>query len=180
VFGGSQGARYFSEILPAAVALLAAKARHRLLLVQQCREEDLAGVEAAYARQGVQASLAPFFPNLPQLMAAAHLIIGRAGASTVAELAVLGRPAILVPLPHAIDNDQRLNAMRLAESGAAWCIEQKDLTAERLASRIDHLMRAPEELSQAAAAAKRQGRPDAVLRLADLVEELIGNRSEGA
>jgi len=180
VFGGSQGARYFSETLPAALALLSAEARRRLLLVQQCREEDLAGVEAAYRGQGVEASLAPFFPNLPELMAGAHLIIGRAGASTVAELAVLGRPAILVPLPHAIDNDQRLNAMRLAESGAAWCIEQKDLSAERLASRIEHLMRAPEELSQAAAAAKRQGRPDAVLRLADLVEELIGNRSEGA
>ena len=179
VFGGSQGARYFSETLPAALALLSAEARRRLLLVQQCREEDLAGVEAAYRGQGVAASLAPFFPNLPELMAGAHLVIGRAGASTVAELAVLGRPAILVPLPHAIDNDQRLNAMRLAESGAAWCIEQKHLTAEALASRIDHLMRAPEELSLAAAAAKRQGRPDAVLRLADLVEELIGNRSDG-
>ena len=180
VFGGSQGARYFSEALPPALALLAPLSRDRLRLVQQCREEDLAGVEAAYARQGVRATLAPFFLNLPQEIAKAHLVIGRSGASTVAELAVLGRPAILVPLPHAIDNDQRLNAMRLAESGGAWCIEQGDLSPQRLASTIEHLMRAPEDLRLAAAAAKRQGRPDAVVRLADLVEELIGNRRHGA
>jgi UDP-N-acetylglucosamine--N-acetylmuramyl-(pentapeptide) pyrophosphoryl-undecaprenol N-acetylglucosamine transferase len=180
VFGGSQGARYFSKTVPAALAGLAAEARARLRVVQQCREEDLAEVEAEYASQGVRASLATFFPNLPEEMARTHLVIARSGASTVAELAVLGRPAILVPLPHAIDNDQRLNAMRLAESGGAWCIEQEDLSPERLASRIAHLMRAPDELSLAAAAAKRQGRPDAVVRLAELVEELIGNRRVGA
>ena len=180
VFGGSQGARYFSELLPAALALLAPAVRARLIVVQQCRNEDLAGVRSAYLAQAVAAELATFFPNLPEEMAKAHLVIGRSGASTVAELAVLGRPAILVPLPHAIDNDQRLNAIRLAESGGAWCLEQGDLSPERLASTLNDLMTAPERLLGAAAAAKRQGRPDAVGRLADLVEELIGNRRHDA
>ncbi|HEU0059301.1 MAG TPA: undecaprenyldiphospho-muramoylpentapeptide beta-N-acetylglucosaminyltransferase [Hyphomicrobiaceae bacterium] len=180
VFGGSQGARYFSQLLPAALALLPPAARARLSLVQQCRTEDLAQVKSAYLAQTVTAQLATFFPNLPAEMAKAHLVIARSGASTVAELAVLGRPAILVPLPHAIDNDQRLNAIRLAESGGAWCIEQGDLSPERLASTLNDLMTAPARLLGAAAAAKRQGRPDAVARLADLVEQLIGNRSQGA
>jgi UDP-N-acetylglucosamine--N-acetylmuramyl-(pentapeptide) pyrophosphoryl-undecaprenol N-acetylglucosamine transferase len=149
-------------------------------VVQQCREEDLAGVKSSYLAEGVAAELATFFPNLPEEMAKAHLVIGRSGASTVAELAVLGRPAILVPLPHAIDNDQRLNAMRLAESGGAWCIEQGDLSPERLAANLAEAMAAPARLAVAAAAAKRQGRPDAVARLADLVEELIGNPRHGA
>jgi len=180
VFGGSQGARAFSELLPPALARLTPAARDRLRVVQQCREEDLEAVKTAYQHQGLHAELASFFPRLPQQMAQAHLVIARAGASTVAELAVLGRPAILVPLPHAIDNDQRLNAMRLAESGGAWCIEQGDLSPERLAASLEDLMAAPERLAVAAAAAKRQGRPDAVQRLADLVEELIGNRRPGA
>jgi UDP-N-acetylglucosamine--N-acetylmuramyl-(pentapeptide) pyrophosphoryl-undecaprenol N-acetylglucosamine transferase len=176
VFGGSQGARYFSQALPPALALLPAPLRGRLLLVQQCREEDLSEVAVAYQRQGVRAELAPFFANLPEVMARSHLVIARSGASSVAELSVLGRPAILVPLPHAIDNDQRLNALRLAESGGAWCIEQRELSAERLAASIEELMLAPARLAAAAAAAKGLGRPDAVVRLADLVEELIGNQ----
>jgi UDP-N-acetylglucosamine--N-acetylmuramyl-(pentapeptide) pyrophosphoryl-undecaprenol N-acetylglucosamine transferase len=133
-------------------------------------------VAAAYQHQGVAAELAPFFPNLPEVMARSHLVIARSGASSVAELSVLGRPAILVPLPHAIDNDQLLNALRLAESGGAWCIEQRELSDARLAAMIEELMLAPARLETAAAAAKRLGRPDAVVRLADLVEELIGNR----
>ena len=109
-------------------------------------------------------------------MAEAQLVIARAGASTVAELTVLGRPAILVPLPHALDNDQLYNATRLAESGGGWCIEQKDLTAERMAADIAVLLGSPDRLNSAAIAAKKQGRPDAVVRLADHVEELIGVR----
>ncbi len=180
VFGGSQGARFFSDVLPPALALLPEQVRGGLFVVQQCRAEDLARVEAAYRAAGVRSHLAAFFPNLPEEMAKAHLIIGRAGASTVAELTVIGRPAILVPLPHAIDNDQLQNARRLAESGGAWCIEQKELTPERLASAIERLLGAPERLEQAAAAAKRQGRPDAVERLADLVEELVGRGGKTA
>ena len=109
-------------------------------------------------------------------MAQSHLVIARAGASSVAELAVMGRPSILVPLPHALDNDQLNNASRLAESGGSWCIEQKDLTPDRLAGELARLIDAPEVLTTAAAAAKTQGRPDAVVRLADLVEGLMGRR----
>ena len=133
VFGGSQGARFFSDMVPPALTLLPPEMRAALFVVQQCREEDLAGVEQAYRAAGVRAHLATFFPNLPEEMAKAHLVIGRAGASTVAELTVMGRPAILVPLPHAIDNDQLNNAKRLADSGGAWCIEQKKWPYDTLA-----------------------------------------------
>jgi UDP-N-acetylglucosamine--N-acetylmuramyl-(pentapeptide) pyrophosphoryl-undecaprenol N-acetylglucosamine transferase len=176
VFGGSQGARYFSETLPPALAMLPPEMRTRLSLVQQCREEDLAGVEAAYRSAGIAAHLASFFSNLPEIMAGAHLVIGRAGASSVAELAVIGRPSILVPLPHSLDNDQLQNATYLAESGGAWCIEQEALTPERLAGELARLLADPYRLQQAAENARRIGRPDAVVRLADLVEELIGAR----
>jgi UDP-N-acetylglucosamine--N-acetylmuramyl-(pentapeptide) pyrophosphoryl-undecaprenol N-acetylglucosamine transferase len=178
VFGGSQGARFLSETVPKALTLLPPDLRRRLFVVQQCRPEDLKGVEDTYRAAGIRSQLAQFFSNLPEEMAKAHLVIGRSGASTVAELTVMGRPAILVPLPHAVDNDQLQNARRLAESGGAWCIEQKDLTAEHLAQSLGHLMSAPQTLADAAAAAKAQGRPDAVHRLADLVEELIGSATK--
>jgi UDP-N-acetylglucosamine--N-acetylmuramyl-(pentapeptide) pyrophosphoryl-undecaprenol N-acetylglucosamine transferase len=178
VFGGSQGARFFSDAVPGALALLPAHIRNRLRVVQQCREEDLARVEAAYARSGIDCELAAFFPGLAQHMADAHLVIARAGASTVAELAVIGRPSILVPLPHALDNDQLRNATRLAESGGAWCIEQKDLTPERLECEVERLVRHPEQLASAARAARAQGRTDAVERLANLVEDMMrGHRA---
>lgn len=177
VFGGSQGARYFADVMPPALAQLPEEIRANLFVVQQCREEDLARVEAAYQESGVRAHLATFFANLPEEMAKAHLVIGRAGASTVAELTVMGRPAILVPLPHAVDNDQLQNATRLAESGGALCIEQKDLTPERLAKVLGQLLVSPQVLTDTAAAAKQLGRPDAVVRLADLVEELIGPKA---
>lgn len=172
VFGGSQGARFFSEAVPPALASLPPADRGRLRIIQQCREEDLAGVRAAYGQAGIAVSAAPFFANLPELMSTAHLVIGRAGASSVAEIAVMGRPSILVPLPHALDNDQLYNATQLAESQAGWCIEQKELTRERLTAEAARLMGAPDVLAATAAAAKRQGRPDAVAKLADLVEEL--------
>jgi UDP-N-acetylglucosamine--N-acetylmuramyl-(pentapeptide) pyrophosphoryl-undecaprenol N-acetylglucosamine transferase len=180
VFGGSQGARFFSDILPPALALLAPELRANLFVVQQCRKEDLARVEAAYQSQGVRAHLATFFANLPEEMAKAHLVIGRAGASTTAELTVIGRPAILVPLPHAVDDDQLQNASRLAAAGGAWCMPQRELNPERLAGAIGRLLAAPALLAEAAAAAKRQSRPNAVLALADLVEELVGNRTKSA
>src|SRR5262245_35844455 len=180
VFGGSQGARFFADALPPALALLPEEIRSRMFVVQQCREEDLRRVEEAYQTMSVRAHLAAFFSNLPEEMAKAHLVIGRAGASTVAELTVMGRPAILVPLPHALDNDQLQNARRLAEAGGAWCIEQSELTPERLAEALGRLLGSPHVLAEAAAAAKRQGRPDAVLRLADLVERLVGRTGKSA
>ncbi len=176
VFGGSQGARFFSDVMPAAVRLLAPETRRRLRIVQQCREEDLDRVRQAYAELGIDMELASFFRDLPERMASAHLVIGRAGASSVAELTVLGRPSILVPLPYAIDNDQLQNATQVAMSGGALCIAQKDLTPERLANEIARLGADPDALVRMGAAAKAEGRPDAVVRLADLVEELMGAR----
>jgi len=174
VFGGSQGARYFSDTVPPALLTLPEAQRSRLCITQQCREEDLERVRATYNQAGITADLAPFFKDLPERMAAAHLVIARAGASSVAELAVLGRPSILVPLPHSLDNDQLINAQRLAEVGGAWCMEQKDLTPMRLGIEIAALIDSPERLGAAAAAAKSVGKPQAVRLLADLVEQLAG------
>ncbi len=180
VFGGSQGARFFADALPETLALVPDRVRSRLLVVQQCREEDLGRVKEAYWRTGVKAQIATFFPNLPEEMAKAHLVIGRAGASTVAELTVMGRPAILVPLPHAIDNDQLQNALRFADAGAGWCLEQKNYTPEFLSEALTNLLTSPDTLAQAAAAARVLGRPEAVTHLADLVEELVGRGARSA
>ena len=177
VFGGSQGARFFSDSVPPALAALPSDLKARLHVVQQARDEDLARVQQSYAQSGIAAEVAPFFKDLPDRMAQAHLVIGRAGASTVAELTVIGRPSLLVPLPHALDNDQLNNARRLAESGGGWCIEQKDLTVERMTAEIASLITNPHTLAAAAEAAKRAGRPDAVARLADFVLELASGRT---
>ena len=173
VFGGSQGAKFFSDSVPPALALLSPALRARLIVIQQARAEDVGRVTAAYATSGIRAEIEPFFAELPRLMAASHLVIGRAGGSSVAELAVIGRPSILVPLPHALDNDQLRNARSMSAAGAAWLIEQSALTPERLAAEIETLANAPQLLTTAAAAAKSVGRPDAVERLADLVQELM-------
>jgi UDP-N-acetylglucosamine--N-acetylmuramyl-(pentapeptide) pyrophosphoryl-undecaprenol N-acetylglucosamine transferase len=167
IFGGSQGARFFADTVPLALFALPDSLRNRLRVVQQAREEDLDRVREAYTEANISAEVAPFFADLPERMAAAHLVIGRAGASTVAELTVTGRPSILVPLPHALDNDQLNNARRLAESGGAWCIEQRHLSPERLADELEKLLRVPDTLAAAARAAKTAGRPDAVRNLAD-------------
>lgn len=174
VFGGSQGAHFFAEAVPKALSLLPDEVLTRLNVVQQARPEDLDEVFAIYDANGIRAEVSPFFDDLPRRISDAHLVISRSGASTVGELTVIGRPSILVPLPHAVDNDQLQNATRLAESGGAWCIEQKDLTPERLAHEVAVLANDPNRLSAAAVAARKQGRPDAVERLADLAVELMG------
>jgi UDP-N-acetylglucosamine--N-acetylmuramyl-(pentapeptide) pyrophosphoryl-undecaprenol N-acetylglucosamine transferase len=180
VFGGSQGARYFSDTVPPALAAVPVDLRARLVVTQQCRPEDIDRVRAIYDEAGIAADLATFFTNLPERMAASQLVIARAGASTVAELAVMGRPSILVPLPHALDNDQLENARQLALIGGAWCIEQKELTSERLAGEIARLTASPGALASAARQARTAGRADAVLRLADLVEEIMQVRAPSA
>jgi UDP-N-acetylglucosamine--N-acetylmuramyl-(pentapeptide) pyrophosphoryl-undecaprenol N-acetylglucosamine transferase len=176
VFGGSQGARFFSDTVPLALSELPDAMRKRLRVVQQAREEDIDRVREAYGETGISAEVAPFFADLPARMAAAHLVIARAGASTVAELTVIGRPSILVPLPHALDNDQLNNARRLAEAGGAWCIEQRHLSPERLADELEKLLAMPDALAAAAAAAKTAGRADAVRRLADFALALAEGR----
>jgi UDP-N-acetylglucosamine--N-acetylmuramyl-(pentapeptide) pyrophosphoryl-undecaprenol N-acetylglucosamine transferase len=168
-FGGSQGARVMSEIVPAAIARLPADLRARLRIVEQARPEDLDAVRGAYAKLGVAADCAPFFTDLAQRMAAAHLVVARSGASTVAELAAIGRPAILVPLPNALDQDQFANAGVLEQAGGALRIEQQDFTPERLAAEISALAGTPARLVTMAKAAKSIGILDSAERLADLV-----------
>lgn len=173
VLGGSQGARKLSEVVPAAVALLDGALRRRLHVVQQCRPEDADTVRAAYARLQVPADLSPFFADVHERMAEAHLVIARAGASTVAEIATVGRPVILVPYPHAIDDHQSINAHAIDEAGAGWLMPEEALTPESLAARLGSLLALPKMLEQSAAAARAVGRPDAAERLADLVAGLI-------
>jgi UDP-N-acetylglucosamine--N-acetylmuramyl-(pentapeptide) pyrophosphoryl-undecaprenol N-acetylglucosamine transferase len=168
VFGGSQGARIMADIVPAAIERLDPGLRVRLHLVQQAREEDLARVQDAYAKLAVAAEVTPFFSDLPARIAASHLIIARSGASTVAELAAIGRPSILIPLPHAIDQDQFANAGVLERAGGALRLVQEAFTPERLAGEIAALADAPQRLAAMAAAARSLGRPDAAERLADL------------
>lgn len=176
VFGGSQGARFFSEVTPAAVALLPDEARARLEIVQQARPEDLEAVRGAYAAAGVSAEVEPFFIDLPARIAHAHLVVSRSGASSVTELAVIGRPSILVPLPGSLDQDQAANAAHLEKAGGAWPIRQSELTPQRLAEELGKALDDPEQLTEAAAAARAAGRPDAVARLADLVESVAQRR----
>jgi UDP-N-acetylglucosamine--N-acetylmuramyl-(pentapeptide) pyrophosphoryl-undecaprenol N-acetylglucosamine transferase len=176
VFGGSQGAHVMAEIVPAAVERLAPEIRSRLTIVQQARAEDIDAVRGIYARLGVAAECAPFFADLPARIAAAHLIVSRSGASTVAELAAIGRPAILVPLPHALDQDQAANAGVLEAAGGALRIAQRDFTPERLAAELTALADAPERLAAMAAAARTAGTLDAAERLADVVMKVAGMR----
>ncbi|HTQ14344.1 MAG TPA: undecaprenyldiphospho-muramoylpentapeptide beta-N-acetylglucosaminyltransferase [Rhizomicrobium sp.] len=170
VFGGSQGARALSETVPAAVALLPPQMKARLSIVQQCRPEDLDMVRAGYA--GVKAELAAFFGDMPQRIAKAHLVICRAGVGTVSELAVIGRPAILVPYPFATDDHQTTNALVLVEAGAGWMMPQSALTPDRLAAQIEDAFADPQALAARAAAAHALGKPDAAARFADLVEKI--------
>jgi UDP-N-acetylglucosamine--N-acetylmuramyl-(pentapeptide) pyrophosphoryl-undecaprenol N-acetylglucosamine transferase len=169
VFGGSQGARIMADIVPSAIERLDASLRVRLLLAQQARDEDLVRVREAYARMNVAAEVAPFFPDLPQRIAAAHLVVARSGASTVAELATIGRPSILVPLPGALDQDQFANAGVLEVAGGAIRLRQDDFTPARVAAEITALVSDPGRLVAMAQAAHGQGAPDAADRLADLV-----------
>jgi UDP-N-acetylglucosamine--N-acetylmuramyl-(pentapeptide) pyrophosphoryl-undecaprenol N-acetylglucosamine transferase len=159
VLGGSLGARIFSDVVPAAVALLPAALRQRLSIVQQCRTEDLPRVRAAYEELHVPAELSPFFGDVAGLYSTAHLVIARAGASTVAELACAGRPSLLVPLSGAIDDHQTANARALADAGAARVVAQRDVTPASLAAALVDLLESPDALAA----------PQAAATLADLV-----------
>jgi len=172
VFGGSQGAHALSELVPASIALLSPDQQQRLDIVQQCRPEDADSVRSAYARMGVKAEVATFFKDLSARMAQAHLVVGRSGAGTVSELMVIGRPAILIPLPHALDDNQTPNADVFAESGGGWRVSQRELTAAKLAQMLREALSHPEDLAQRAAAARTLAKPDAAARLADLVENI--------
>ncbi len=172
VTGGSQGARVMADIVPAAITLLGADQRQWIRLTQQARGEDNARVAGACARMNFPVEIAEFFPDLPARIAGAHLVIGRAGASTVSELAVIGRASVLVPFPHALDQDQAANAAALAKSGGATVVLQNEFTPERLAAILRDALAAPAKLEAAGMAAKSVGVPDAAERLADLVLEI--------
>jgi UDP-N-acetylglucosamine--N-acetylmuramyl-(pentapeptide) pyrophosphoryl-undecaprenol N-acetylglucosamine transferase len=174
VFGGSQGARVMADIVPAAIERIEPALRARLSIVQQARAEDLPRLRDAYAKLGVDAEVAGFFDDLPARMAESHLVVARSGASTVAELAALGRPAILVPLPHALDQDQLANAGVLEQAGGAIRIDQSGFTPERLCAELSALAADPDRLARMAAAAKSAGALDAADRLADLVLTVAG------
>jgi UDP-N-acetylglucosamine--N-acetylmuramyl-(pentapeptide) pyrophosphoryl-undecaprenol N-acetylglucosamine transferase len=176
VTGGSQGARIFSDIVPAALALMPVPARQRLMIVQQARGEDEERVREAYRKLGVAAEVKSFFPDLPLRIAQAHLVIARAGASTVSELAVIGRPALLVPLPHALDQDQAANANEFAAAGAAAVVAQSVFSPQWLATFLIEAQGDMASLARRAGAAKRAGIPDAAERLASLVQNLVSDK----
>ena len=173
VLGGSQGASVLSEIIPQALCDLPDDLKQRLHITQQCRVEDLERVQGVYQGGGLQTDLATFFDDVPARLAETHLIISRAGASTVSEAAVAGRPALLVPYPYATDDHQTGNAKAFVEPGAGWMAAQPQFTKEFVTKTIADLMANPDKLSEAAARAQTVGRADSAPRLADLVESLI-------
>ena len=174
VTGGSQGASILSRIVPAGLGRLPASLRMRLQVVQQCRPDDIDQVREAYRLLGVPAEVMTYICDMPDKLGDAHLIIGRAGASTIAELTAAGRPAILVPLPSAADDHQTANAREMAAAGGARMIAQKDFTPETLARQISFLVKDPQALANAAARSLSVGRPHAARDLADLVERVAG------
>ncbi len=174
VTGGSQGARVLSEIVPDGLAMLQPALRQRLQVTQQCRPEDLDAVRERYRNHDIPAELGTYFEDMAARLAEAHLFIGRAGASTIAELTAVGRPAILIPLPIATDDHQAANTRELAKAGGARMIRQGGFTPKELAKQIQALAQRPQTLATAAHASWNCGRPKAVKDLADLVESFGG------
>lgn len=180
VMGGSQGARVLSDIVPAALAALSQDIKRRLKVQQQCRPEDLERVRNAYAQAGIRAETATFFGDVAERLAAAHLVVSRSGASSTAEIAVIGRPSLLVPYAHAMDDHQTANAQALAQAGGAVVIAQDKFTVERAATAFNDLLGDTAELARMASAARSVGRPLAAQALADLVERLVAERRKAA
>ena len=177
VFGGSQGARAMSEIVPAALTRLPHDMKMRLSVVQQCRPEDIERVREIYRNAEIRADLQTFFSDLPSRMAEAQLVIARAGAGTVAELMAIGRPAILVPLPGALDDNQTPNADILAKADAGWRVPQAGLSPDSLAQMIMRIFADPLSLARRATAAHALATPRAAEKLADLVESLTAREA---
>lgn len=175
IFGGSQGARALSEIVPAALSQLSRNLRTRLEITQQCRGDDVAKVKQHYVAEGIKAEVASFFNDLPNRIAGAHLVISRSGASTLAELTTIGRPAILIPYPFAMDDHQAVNASVLEEAKAAWMVRQSTLDASTLAKMLEDIFSVESALEERAANALKLGQPNAASRLADIAESLGGS-----
>jgi UDP-N-acetylglucosamine--N-acetylmuramyl-(pentapeptide) pyrophosphoryl-undecaprenol N-acetylglucosamine transferase len=175
VTGGSQGARLLSELVPEAIAALPDALRTRLVVQQQTRVESMETARRTYRNAVVEAEIAPFFRDMAGRLAAAHLVIGRSGAGTVAELMAIGRPAILVPLPHALDDNQTPNAEILSRAGAGWAVAQSEMSPDSLARMLIGIFAKPQDLADRAAAAHALAVPDATEKLADMVESLARN-----
>ncbi|MEO8113589.1 MAG: UDP-N-acetylglucosamine--N-acetylmuramyl-(pentapeptide) pyrophosphoryl-undecaprenol N-acetylglucosamine transferase, partial [Phenylobacterium sp.] len=173
VTGGSQGARLLSELVPEAIAALPEALRHRLAVQQQTRVESMEIARRIYRDAVVDAEVAPFFRDIASRLAAAHLVIGRSGAGSVCEFAVAGKPAILVPLAVALDDDQGQNAKLLADAGGAEVAREAQLTVGSLASALEKLLTNPDRLARMAAASRSVAIPDAAERLADVVEQTV-------
>lgn len=174
VFGGSQGAQFFADVMPETIKLLSPELRARLHVTQQARPEQEERVRAFYAAEGIEAEVSPFFTDMAKRIGRSHLVVSRSGASTVSEIAVIGRPAILVPYPYALDHDQAANAARIEAAGGAIVVKQSDLSPARLAGLIADIAEHPERAAAMAAAARATGIPDAARLLADLVESMSG------
>jgi UDP-N-acetylglucosamine--N-acetylmuramyl-(pentapeptide) pyrophosphoryl-undecaprenol N-acetylglucosamine transferase len=177
VIGGSQGAASFAVVIPEAIAGLPEAIRRRIRLAQQCRAEDLDRVRVFYTARGIDADCQAFFSDFPARLAGAHLVVARAGASTVAELTTSGRPSVLVPFPHATEDHQRANAQAIDEVGASILLPHERFTADALRTHLEALFGDAARLAAMAAAARAAGRPDAARHLADLVVELIAGQS---
>jgi UDP-N-acetylglucosamine--N-acetylmuramyl-(pentapeptide) pyrophosphoryl-undecaprenol N-acetylglucosamine transferase len=175
VIGGSQGARILSDVVPAAVALLPEGLRGNLRVAHQARDEDGARASAAYEAAGVRAEIAPFFADIPRRLSEAQLVISRSGASSVADISVIGRPAILIPFAAATGDHQTANAKGLVDATAAVVIQEKALDASVLAGHIAAILEDPHRAETMARAALGEGKPDATARLVALVEELGGD-----
>ncbi len=176
ILGGSQGARVLSDVVPGALAALPEAMRGQLDISHQARPEDVDRVKSFYAKAGLLATVTPFFDDVPERMSAAQLVIARSGASTVADLTTIGRPAIFIPYAAAARDEQTANACGLVSAGAAEVMQERDLTAEALTARLEVLLAGPEPASTMARAALSLGRPDAAERLAELVERLAGGQ----
>jgi UDP-N-acetylglucosamine--N-acetylmuramyl-(pentapeptide) pyrophosphoryl-undecaprenol N-acetylglucosamine transferase len=174
ITGGSQGASVLGKVVPEGLGLLKPSLRRRLQVIQQCRPDDIERVRASYAELGIPAELMTYIPDMPAKLAEAHLVIGRAGASTIAELTAAGRPAILIPYPSATDDHQTANAREMTKAGGARTIPQTEFSPQVLARQIEAMAADPQALANAAARSLSVGRPHAARDLADLVER-IGN-----
>jgi UDP-N-acetylglucosamine--N-acetylmuramyl-(pentapeptide) pyrophosphoryl-undecaprenol N-acetylglucosamine transferase len=174
ITGGSQGATVLGQVVPEGLGLLQPSLRRRLQVVHQCRPDDIERVRRRYAELGIPAELTTYIEDMPQKLADAHLVIGRAGASTIAELTAAGRPAILIPFPSATDDHQTANAREMTRAGGARTIQQSDFTPHVLARQIEAMAADPVALNNAAARALSVGRPHAARDLADLVERVGG------
>ncbi len=172
VFGGSQGAKFFSDAIPAAITLLPKEQRKRLRVTQQARKEDVDKVKAAYVKLGIEADISPFFTNMAERMSAAQLVISRSGAATVSEISIISRPALLVPYPYGLNDDQTANAAQLAAAGGGEVHPQATISVERIAELLGRAMSDPERLADMAAAAKSVCKADATRLLADLAEAI--------